>query len=131
VGAETRLEALGEVPANCVVRNTVDQIAVLKGADLFVTHCGMNSVSEALWFGVPLLLWPQTPEQQSVASRVQELGAGRALDAASAESIRAAIRTALADQTLKEGAERIQGSLRACGGAKEAADFIEKQAIKE
>jgi MGT family glycosyltransferase len=131
VGAETSLKALGEVPENCVVRNTVDQIAVLQGTNLFVTHCGMNSVSEALWFGVPLLLWPQTPEQQSVAGRVQELGAGRALDASSAESIRASIRTALADATLKEGAARIQASLRACGGAKEAADFIEKQAAKE
>jgi MGT family glycosyltransferase len=128
VGAETHLEALGDIPENCVGRNTVDQIAVLQCADLFVTHCGMNSVSEALWFGVPLLLWPQTPEQQSVANRVQELKAGRALDAASAERIRASIRAALADQTLQAGAVQIQESLRACGGAKEAADFIVKHA---
>jgi MGT family glycosyltransferase len=127
VGTQTNIEALGDIPENCIVRNTVDQIAVLQCADLFVTHCGMNSVSEALWFGVPLLLWPQTPEQQSVASRVQELKAGRALDVASAERIRASIRTALADPTLKESAAHIQESLRACGGAKEAADFILKQ----
>ena len=36
----------------------------------------MNSVSESLYFGVPLVLFPQTSEQNGVANRTAELGAG-------------------------------------------------------
>ena len=58
----------------------MDQIAVLQIADVFLTHCGMNSASEALYFGVPLVMLPQTPEQGGVYTRVLELGAGVKLD---------------------------------------------------
>nr|WHL35504.1 flavonoid 7-O-glucuronosyltransferase [Scutellaria baicalensis] len=30
----------------------------------FVTHCGRSSVSEALWFGVPMIGWPVYAEQR-------------------------------------------------------------------
>ncbi|MFR0864324.1 MAG: hypothetical protein ACLSGT_07925 [Oscillospiraceae bacterium] len=36
----------------------------------------MNSASEGLWHGLPLVLYPQTPEQHGVANRVAALGAG-------------------------------------------------------
>ena len=58
----------------------VDQIAVLQVADVFLTHCGMNSVNEALYFGVPLVMFPQTPEQGGVCTRVLQLGAGVKLE---------------------------------------------------
>lgn len=55
---------------------SVDQMAVLSISDAFITHCGMNSASEGLYYGVPLVLFPQTPEQDAVAKRTEELGAG-------------------------------------------------------
>ena len=64
VGERTDISALGDIPTNCTVAPRVDQMAVLAASDAFVTHCGMNSVSEALFFGVPLVLFPQTPEQR-------------------------------------------------------------------
>ena len=74
---------------------------MLQAAHLFVTHCGMNSASEGLYFGVPLVLYPQQAEQGLVARRVEELGAGLRLRRASPEAIRAAVRMILA----LEGAE--------------------------
>lgn len=127
VGEETSIESFGIIPPNCIVKNTVDQIAVLQCADAFVTHCGMNSVSEALYYGIPLILFPQTPEQHGVANRVHEVQAGIFLKSTSAETIRAAIQTVLENKSLKENAQKIQKSFRECGGAKEAADFIMKQ----
>jgi MGT family glycosyltransferase len=129
VGGETDIRKLGDIPANCQVAHTVDQIAVLQQADVFVTHCGMNSVSEALYYGVPLVLFPQTPEQQGVANRVLELKAGIALEGTAPEAIRKAVQTALERQELRDGAAVIQASFRQCGGAKEAANFIERQSI--
>jgi MGT family glycosyltransferase len=127
VGTDTDIRKLGEIPTNCQVQNTVEQIAILQCADVFVTHCGMNSVSEALYYGVPLVLFPQSPEQQGVANRVLELNAGIPLKNTTPEEIRNAVQTALEQQELREGAAAIQASFRQCGGAKQTADFIEKQ----
>jgi MGT family glycosyltransferase len=124
VGTDTDIAGLGEIPANCQVQSTVDQIAVLQQADVFVTHCGMNSVSEALYYGVPLVLFPQSPEQQGVANRVLELNAGMMLTDTTPEAIRTSIQMVLSQQELKDGAAAIRQSFLMCGGAKQAADFI-------
>jgi MGT family glycosyltransferase len=123
-GNETDITKLGEIPSNCVVKNTVDQIAVLKSTDVFITHCGMNSVSEALYYGVPLVLFPQSPEQQGVANRVCELNAGIFLNDTLPETIRSTVQTTLSKQELKDGAGVIKNSFRNCGGASEAAEFL-------
>jgi MGT family glycosyltransferase len=129
VGTDTDIHKLCEIPSNCLVQNTVDQIAVLQCADVFLTHCGMNSVSEALYYGIPLVMFPQTPEQQGVANRVRELHAGIFLEGTTPEAIREAVQTALAQQELKAGAEAIGQSFHKCGGAARAADFIGNSVI--
>jgi MGT family glycosyltransferase len=127
VGIDTDIAKLGEIPTNCLVYHTVDQIAVLQCADVFLTHCGMNSVSEALYYRIPLVMLPLTPEEQGVANRVSELHAGIMMADTTPEAIRGAVQTALTRQELKDGAAAIGQSFRACGGAVEAADFIENQ----
>lgn len=113
-----------DLPENIHVHRRVDQIAVLGVADAFITHCGMNSVSEALYFGVPLVMRPLTPEEGGVTSRVGELGAGLRLDDPSPAAIRAAVDAALADPGYRNAAKDIGRGFRQCGGAKEAASFI-------
>jgi MGT family glycosyltransferase len=66
-------------PENFIVRPFVDQNAILRHADLFITAGGMNSIHEALYFGVPCLLCPQQGEQLLNARRFQRLGFGRIL----------------------------------------------------
>ena len=122
---------LGELPANVRVEQYVDQMAVLARTSLFVTHCGMNSASEGMWMAVPELLFPLTGEQRAVARRVSEVGAGRLLDedvARDSARLREAVLAALADDGLAAGAARMRDDLRSCGGAAEAASFIEQVA---
>ena len=61
---------------NISVFESVDQIAVLSAADVFLSHCGMNSVSESLYYQVPLIMHPLTSEQKGGAARTAQLGAG-------------------------------------------------------
>ena len=125
VGSQVEIGAFGALPDNVEVYASVDQIAVLEQTDVFLTHCGMNSVSEALYFGVPLLMLPKTKEQEGVAERVRQLGAGILLEDTSPAAIRQGAESLLEDSFCRKQAEIIAESFRACGGAKAAADKIE------
>lgn len=120
------VEEYKDLPENVQVYSSVDQMAVLSIADVFLTHCGMNSVSEALYYEVPLVLFPQTPEQGAVAKRVEELGAGARLVTAGKEEIREAVEKVLADDQYQSAAKEIAGGFKRCGGAKAAREFLEK-----
>lgn len=125
VGSQVDLSAFGKLPEHVEVYPSVDQIAVLEKADVFLTHCGMNSVSEALYFGVPLLMFPKTKEQEGVAARAAQLGAGILLKDTSPETIRALVDTLLSDVSYRKKAAEIASGFRNCGGAAAAVDKIE------
>lgn len=118
------MEDLGTVPENISVKNFVDQIAVLNKADVFLSHCGMNSVNESLYYQVPLVMYPQTTEQAGVAARVQQLGAGILLKKETSDSIRRTIEQVLNTPSYYESALAISEGFKRCSGAKGAADQI-------
>ena len=127
----TNTEHYDSLPDNVQVYESVDQMAVLSVADAFITHCGMNSASEGLYFQVPLVLFPQTPEQNSVAKRVEELGAGVRLKSISEEDVLQALQQIIYEPGYKGNAVKISESFRACGGAEEARAFLEEIASPE
>lgn len=124
VGNAIGPEALGPLPEAVSVFPQVDQIAVLEQADVFLSHCGMNSVNESLYFSVPLLMLPQTPEQAGVAARVEQLGAGRMLARTDPASIRAGVEAVLAEARYRKNAAAIAQGFRRCPGPAGAADKI-------
>ena len=71
---ETNPAELGPLPATVQVRRWWPQPAVLRHAAAFVTHAGMGSTMEALYYAVPLVAFPQMPEQAVHADRIQDLG---------------------------------------------------------
>lgn len=127
VGEGTDIEAFGKIPENISIYGRVDQPEVLSGTDVFLTHCGMNSVSEGLYFGVPLVMFPQTAEQGGVAKRVAQLGAGVYLKENSAGAIAEALDTVLSDVSYTNHAEKIASGLQEAGGAPAAAEAIIKK----
>lgn len=126
VGTQVPMDSFGPLPEHIEVHPHVDQIAVLSQADVFISHCGMNSVSESLYFGVPLVLLPQTPEQEGVCNRVLELGAGIRPGHMEPGQILQAVERLLTQPSYRQQAQTIAVSLRRCGGAKAAADKIEQ-----
>ena len=126
VGNLVSIEDFGELPENISVYSHIDQIAVLEKADVFISHCGMNSVSESLYFEVPLVMLPQTSEQKGVAERVLELKAGIKPGKSDGISILNAVNKILSDSTYKKNAIKISLGFKNCTGAKGAADKIIK-----
>ena len=126
VGPDTDIGALGQLPEHIKVYPRVNQMEVLAHTDAFITHCGMNSVMESLYMGVPMALFPQHPEERAVANRVAELGAGVPLRSARERDIRDAVMKLLGEPSYINNAGALAKDMRSCGGAQEAAVFIER-----
>jgi MGT family glycosyltransferase len=72
--------AFGELPVDWLVRPVLPQAALLERASLLVTHGGNNSVTEALTYGVPLIVLPFSTDQFDAAAAIEGHAAGIALD---------------------------------------------------
>jgi MGT family glycosyltransferase len=126
VGRRTQAADLGEIPANFIVRNYVPQLEVLQHAKLFITHGGMNSASEGLYYGVPLIVIPQSADQPVVARRVDEIGAGIRLEQEGlvAGELRKAAECVLNDASFRKACLDIGDSFRTAGGYHQAVEEI-------
>jgi MGT family glycosyltransferase len=127
VGHFIEPSSLGEPAANFQVHPRVPQLSVLSQASVFVTHAGMNSTMESLYYGVPMVAIPQMVEQEHNARRVEELGLGRlvAREEATATHLREAVLSIAADKGMPERLHAMRAASRGAGGAPAAADFVE------
>jgi len=63
-----------------LARPSLPQVALLQHADLLITHGGNNSVTEALTYGVPMVVMPFSTDQFDAAAAIERWAAGVALD---------------------------------------------------
>lgn len=126
VGKTIDINVFKYIPSNFIVRNYVPQLEILKCADVFITHGGMNSTNEGLYYDIPLILIPQSVDQPFVANRVAELGAGIVLEKNSItpEALKESMNKILSDSSFKTNSEKIGKSLREAGGYKKGVDEI-------
>ncbi|MBD3919264.1 glycosyl transferase family 1 [Paenibacillus sp. PR3] len=126
VGSRTQIAELGDIPSNFIVRNYVPQTEVLQHAKLFITHGGMNSTHEGLYYGVPLIVIPQGADQPIIAGRVANIGAGIQLQMQelTVDKLRDAIDQILNQTSYRDAAEEMGETLHQAGGYKQAADEI-------
>jgi MGT family glycosyltransferase len=116
-------------PANVEVHNRVPLLKVLPHAGLFVTSGGMGSTMESLYFGVPVLAIPHTPDQRAIAERITRLRLGRQLAPAdtTARTLRQMAETIIGDDQVPASVSEMQRAVRESGGPAAAADAIEHQ----
>ncbi|CAJ1429940.1 unnamed protein product [Effrenium voratum] len=116
------------LPEN-VLAARVPQISVLSSGriEAFVTHCGFNSVHEALHFGVPMLGLPFVGDQMVTARLLTEIGAGLRLSVPALEEqqVAEALQQLLADKAFARRAAHAGRIGSHAGGARAAADALE------
>ncbi len=124
VGDQVSLEDFGDLPEHITVLPHVDQIAVLEKADVFVSHCGMNSASESLYLGVPLVVLPQTDEQRGVAHQILHFDAGLAPIKPEGDCILAAAETIMQERNFYINAKILSQGFQRCPGTEGAVEKI-------
>ncbi|NRQ71142.1 glycosyl transferase [Bacillus cereus] len=132
VGKKINISQFENIPKNFKLYNYVPQLEVLQHADVFVTHGGMNSSSEALYYGVPLVVIPVTGDQPFVAKRLTDVGAGIRLNRneLTSELLRETVKKVMDDVTFKENSRKVGESLRNAGGYQRAVEEIFKLKMK-
>lgn len=118
-------DTLNGLADNVKVYQSVNQLEILSKANVFLTHNGMNSTSESLYMGTPMVFFPQINEQRAVAKRAGELGTGIELKDESVEGIHDAIMEVLTNEKYAKSALECSKDFRASKGPKGAAEFIE------
>jgi len=103
---------------------SVPQLSLLeRGVGAVVCHAGHNSVCEALWHGVPLVVAPIRDDQPVVAGQVVDAGAGVRVrfGRVTVQKLVSAVDSVLDDTGYRVGAHRIRTAFRSAGGAHAAA----------
>jgi len=122
VGSEKLVRALGDLPSNVRAFAKVPQLTLLCRATLFVTHGGMNSVNEALYYGVPMIVLPFGLDQPLVGRELERRKLGRVI--APRELTAARLwRTAkelLRDPEARKARLAMKRKMQASGGNREA-----------
>ncbi len=115
-------EALPDPPKQVRVVERVPILEVLPRLDAVVCHGGMGTVTEALAFGVPLVIAPIRADQPAVARQVARAGAGVEVPFLSATpaDFAAALTAVLDEPGYRAGAQRVADSFTAAGGARTA-----------
>jgi UDP:flavonoid glycosyltransferase YjiC (YdhE family) len=95
---------------------------LLRHADALLTHGGMNSVLEALTWGVPMVLRPRIREQRRTAAKVVDLGVG--MRATRGRRLRDQVELLAGDDSVRARAQALRERMRTVSGAPCAADEL-------
>lgn len=131
IGKAMDVKVFSGLPENIRVKSHVNQISVLEKAAVFVSHGGMNSVSESMYYGVPMVLFPAVQEQLINSSRVQQLGAGKVMQRIdlTKEDIERVVTKIVTNESFKRNALEVQKSLKDAVGVTVAANKIEEYVV--
>lgn len=127
VGKAININKLGTVPDNFMVYPFVPQLEVLQHANLFITHGGMNSINEAMYYGVPMVVIPLDADQYINANRTVELGLAKRIDLKKIEPqlLNDTVMTILSNDKIKDNLQSMKEIMRAAGGSNLAIQKIE------
>ena len=108
VGSEFPVEEFGEIPANVAMLTWAPQIEVLNIASLAITHGGLGTVKECIFFGVPMIALPLGRDQFRNAEHIRHHKLGLELDVKNftADELGNAITHVLTDESIEENIKK-------------------------
>lgn len=132
VGLEFDAGLLGEIPGNVTVVDWVSQTDILKDASLVITHGGLGTIKESIYYGVPMIVFPMGYEQPRNAMLIEyhRLGISAQIENITEEGLISDIRYILNSPKIFTGIKKMQKIFREKEIAHTGVDIIE-QIIRE
>jgi zeaxanthin glucosyltransferase len=120
--------AAADFPGNPLVVDFAPQLALLDRAAVLITHCGLNTVLEAISRGVPMVAMPRNADQPGNAVRVVRAGAGlsASFNRSAPRELREIIRRVLCEEKFRQRAGELRQELLRGGAARRAAEIVEE-----
>ncbi len=127
VGKKTDIQKLMPFPHNFYIYHYVPQLEVLEKSSVFITHGGMNSVNEGLYFENRILGIPMDVDQYAVVEQVEKLKLGYGLEKERVTPglLREKVKELLLDDEIGHKVKDMSKIMRNAGGVKRAAEFVE------
>lgn len=129
LGVSLSADDFQDVPADAILVNGAPQLALLSKAAVMLTHGGIGTVKECVYFAVPQIVFPIYFDQFGSAARVKYHGVGAAgsFTQSSADEIHALLKQTLADSKIKSRLQAMSQIFQEVEKAAVGAVFVEKQ----
>lgn len=115
-----------DLPGNPLIMNHVPQFELLKITSLIISHCGANTILDAISNAVPIVAIPISLDQPSIAERIRhhKIGEVVSFKHISVEKLEEAIELVLFDKTYKENIISMKNEISKINGTKQACEII-------
>lgn len=122
---------LGSIPDNLTVEEWIPQIDILEVASAAIVHGGLGTVKECIYYGVPMIVFPQQWDQPYNAKCVahHKLGIIGDLDSISCKELADDIRKVLNDEVIGEEIGRMKRIFREKEECRPGAGFVESMLV--
>ncbi|MEM9775794.1 MAG: nucleotide disphospho-sugar-binding domain-containing protein [Chloroflexota bacterium] len=115
LGKKLHISELGGLPNNIYAFSWVPQLDVIEQANCVITHGGVNTLNESLWFGKPLLVYSGNfADQNGNGARVayHNVGIVGSKSADGPAEISAHINQLLTDSSIKRAVQKMSQSVQ-------------------
>lgn len=127
IDSKFQIEDFGVIPGNVTMLNWAPQIEVLKISSLAITHGGLGTIKECIFFGVPMIVIPLGRDQFDNAKHIRhhKLGIEIDMDNLTANELETDIHHLLTGSTIQKSVGKMKALFREKEEAQIGAKFIE------
>lgn len=128
IGATIGVEEFLPLPPNVAAMQWVPQLEVLQRASIAITHGGLGTIKECIFYGVPMIVCPFDRDQPANAQRVKRhnLGVSIEISTASPPDIFQTVNKVLYDPGIRESVSRMQQVFRHYENEHTGVNLVEK-----
>ena len=127
-GHEFDVSVLKGIPDNVSLVKWAHQTDILKRASLVMTHGGLGTIKESIFYGVPMIVFPMLYDQlrNAVLVDYHTLGISEEIEEISKDSLKSAILYVLNSQLIHAGIKKMSAVFQEKEGSPLGTELIEK-----
>jgi len=116
IGATINPEEFNDLPHNWKLVRRIKQMALLKKVDVFVSHGGVNSVREAMHFGVPVIVMPSEGDTLCAAEDIKNNCLGLEIEVEGLNNLSKKLTKIISNRIYKKNCQKISKKMQdKCG----------------